>query len=322
MAQVLCHLPKFYDENLIVGMDTYDDAAVYRIDNEKAIVLTMDFFTPVVDDPYIFGQIAAANSLSDIYAMGGKPVTAMNIVCFPNCLPLDILADIIKGGADKVKEAGAIIIGGHTVEDNEPKYGLSVMGFINPNKIITNNGAKPGDILILTKPLGLGILTTAIKANMLSSDVIDKAASVMAYLNKDACDTMLQIGVNGCTDITGFGFLGHSLEMAEASSATFEIWSDSLPIIEESLDLAKMGIIPAGAYKNRNYAGKRVFIDKSVKQEISDILFDPQTSGGLLIAVEESKAVKLLNLLKQNNKTECSVIGKVKNKGNYALEVI
>lgn len=303
-------------------MDTYDDAAVYRIDDEKAVVLTMDFFTPVVDDPYIFGQIAAANSLSDIYAMGGKPATAMNIACFPNCLSLDILANIIKGGADKVKEAGAIIIGGHTVEDNEPKYGLSVMGFINPKSIITNTDAKPGDILILTKPLGLGILTTAIKANLLSSDVVDKAASIMAYLNKDACDAMLQVGVNSCTDITGFGFLGHSLEMAEASSVSFEIWSNRLPIIGESMDLAKMGIIPAGAYKNRNYVGSRALINKGIKQEVSDILFDPQTSGGLLISVEESKSVQLLDLLKKNNRTECSLIGRVREKGNYALEVI
>lgn len=303
-------------------MDTYDDAAVYKVDDEKAIVLTMDFFTPVVDDPYMFGQIAAANSLSDIYAMGGKPVTAMNIACFPNCLPINILADILKGGADKVKEAGAIIIGGHTVEDNEPKYGLSVMGFINPNNIITNTDAKPGDILILTKPLGLGILTTAIKANLLSRDVIDEAATVMAYLNKDACDVMLEVGVNSCTDITGFGFLGHCLEMADASSVTFEIWSDNLPIIKESMDLAKMGIIPAGAYKNRNYVGKRVFINRDVKQEISDVLFDPQTSGGLLISVEENKSVQLLNLLKHKNKTECSIVGKVKRKGNYSLEVI
>ncbi len=303
-------------------MDTYDDAAVYRIDNDKAVVLTMDFFTPVVDDPYVFGQIAAANALSDIYAMGGKPATAMNIACFPNCLSLNILSGILKGGADKVKEAGAIIIGGHTVEDNEPKYGLSVMGFINPNRIITNAGAKPGDILILTKPLGLGILATALKAGMLDKDVINKASTVMSYLNKDACEAMLEIGVRGCTDVTGFGFIGHALEMAEASSVTFEIWSDNLPIIEESIELAKMGIIPAGAYKNRSYSGKKVNFNSNIKQEVTDILFDPQTSGGLLIAVEEDKAVELLNQLKQKNKTQFGIVGKVKDKGDYPLKVI
>ena len=191
LAQVLCQLPEFYDENLIVGLDTSDDAAVYKINDDIAIVLTMDFFTPVVDDPYKFGQVAAANSLSDIYAMGGRPVTAMNIVCFPNCLSLDILTNILKGGADKVKEAGASLVGGHTVEDNEPKYGLSVMGMVNPKKVVTNSGAKPGDVLILTKPLGIGILNTAIKADLIADDIIDQGVSIMSYLNKDACEAML-----------------------------------------------------------------------------------------------------------------------------------
>jgi len=321
LAQVLCQLPKFYDENLIVGTDTYDDAAVYKVCEGKAVILTMDFFTPVVDDPYIFGQIAAANALSDIYAMGGKPATAMNIACFPNCLSVDILAEIIKGGADKVKEAGAIIVGGHTIEDNEPKYGLSVMGFIHPDSVITNAGVKPGDVLVLTKPLGLGIISTAIKADLLDKKTIEKTAFVMSYLNKDACNAMLETGVNGCTDITGFGFLGHALEMARASSVTFEICSDRLPIIAESIELAKMGIIPAGAYKNKSYVGGAVKFNNNINQEIKDILFDPQTSGGLLIAVEKVKADRLLELLK-NNKTEFSIIGKAKNKNDYFLEIV
>lgn len=322
MAQVLCQLPKFHDDNLIVGLDTSDDAAVYKINEEKAIILTMDFFTPVVDDPYQFGQVAAANSLSDIYAMGGKPVTAMNIVCFPNCLSLDILTNILKGGADKVKEAGAVIVGGHTVEDNEPKYGLSVMGMVNPSKVMTNAGAKPGDVLILTKPLGLGILNTAIKADLLSNDIIDLGVNVMSYLNKDACDAMLKVGVNGCTDITGFGFLGHANEIAEASGVTLEIWSDYLPIIKESIDLAKMGIIPGGAYRNEGFVGSKVSFGNDIKQEIKDILFDPQTSGGLLIAVDENKTDELLRLLKQNNKTEFNIVGKVKNKNEWSIEVV
>ena len=322
MAQVLCQLPEFYDENLIVGLDTSDDAAVYKINDDIAIVLTMDFFTPVVDDPYKFGQVAAANSLSDIYAMGGRPVTAMNIVCFPNCFSLDILTNILKGGADKVKEAGASLVGGHTVEDNEPKYGLSVMGMVNPKKVVTNSGAKPGDVLILTKPLGIGILNTAIKADLIGDDIIDQGVSIMSYLNKDACEAMLEIGVNGCTDITGFGFLGHALEMAEASCITLEIWTDYLPIIKDSIDLAKMGIIPGGAYKNRDYVGNKVNFKNNINQEIIDILFDPQTSGGLLISVEEEKSHDLLRLLKQNNKTDFNIIGRVKKKGEWPLEVI
>ncbi len=304
-----------------MGLDTSDDAAVYKISDNKAIILTMDFFTPVVDDPYSFGQIAAANSLSDIYAMGGKPVTAMNIACFPNCLSIDILVEILKGGADKVKEAGGIIIGGHTVEDNEPKYGLSVMGMIEPKKVITNSGAKLDDFLILTKPLGLGIINTGIKSGLLNDDDIDNAVKIMSYLNKDACEAMLEVGVNGCTDITGFGFLGHALEFAEASSVTIEIWSNHLPIIEKSLELARMGIIPAGAYKNQSYVGNKARFEKNIKQEIKDILFDPQTSGGLLISIEENKVEKLIKLLKQNNKTDFSIIGKVKNKGEYYLEI-
>lgn len=322
MAQVLCQLPRFHDENLIVGMDTYDDAAVYKVCEDNAVILTMDFFTPVVDDPYIFGQIAAANALSDIYAMGGKPATAMNIACFPNCLSTDVLAQIVKGGADKVKEAGAIIVGGHTIEDNEPKYGLSLMGFIHPDNVITNAGVKPKDVLILTKPLGLGIMATAIKADLLDKKAIEKAAFIMSYLNKDACNSMLEIGVNGCTDITGFGFLGHALEMAKASNVTFEICSDKLPIITESIELAKMGIIPAGAYKNRSYVGDKVVFSDSVNQEVKDILFDPQTSGGLLIAVDERKANGLLELLKSNNRTEFSIIGKAKDKDDYFLEIV
>lgn len=322
MAQVLRHLPKFHDDNLIVGMDTSDDAAVYKINDDSAIILTMDFFTPIVDDPYKYGQVAAANSLSDVYAMGGKPLTAMNIVCFPNCLPVDVLGQILKGGADKVMEAGAVIVGGHTVEDNEPKYGLSVMGMVHPGRVVTNSGARPGDILILTKPLGIGVLNTAIKADMLDEDVMNMAVDTMSYLNKDACESMQAVGANGCTDITGFGLLGHALEMAEGSKATIEIWSDYIPIIKESIELARMGIIPGGAYKNQAHIGSKVNFKNDIKQEIKDILYDPQTSGGLLISVNEDKSQELLKLLKEKNKTEFNIIGRVKEPGANPLEVV
>jgi len=322
LAQVLRHLPKFYDDNLIFGLDKSDDAAVYKINDDTAVILTMDFFTPVVDDPYKYGQVAAANSLSDVYAMGGKPLTAMNIVCFPNCLSVDILGQILKGGADKIFEAGAVVAGGHSVEDNEPKYGLSVMGMVHPDKVITNSAAKPGDVLILTKPLGLGILNTAIKADLVNEEVINKAIEIMSYLNKDACEAMQTVGVNSCTDITGFGLLGHALEMAEGSDVTIEIWSDYLPIIKESIELAKMGIIPGGAYRNQEHVGDKVVFVNSINQEIKDILFDPQTSGGLLISVAEDRAEKLLSLLRKNNKTSFSMIGKVKEKYKKPLEVI
>lgn len=275
-----------------------------------------------MDDPYTFGQIAAANSLSDVYAMGGKPVTAMNIVCFPTCHSMDILKEILHGGADKVLEAGAIVVGGHTVDDNEPKFGLSVMGMVNPDKVAANSGAKPGDILILTKPLGVGIINTAIKADIAGEVAYNKAVESMAYLNKDACEAMTKVGINGCTDVTGFGFLGHAYEMAEASKVTLEIWSDYIPVIKESLEFAKMGIIPAGAYNNEGYLREHIIFDDSIKQEIRDIMYDPQTSGGLLISVPEELSEKLMEELRIRNKTDFNIVGKVKEKGEFAIEVI
>lgn len=314
-------LPKFQDENLLVGIDTSDDAAVYKIDEDKAVILTMDFFTPVVDDPYTFGQVAAANSLSDVYAMGGRPITAMNIVCFPTCLPMDILKEILRGGADKVAEAGAIVVGGHSVEDDEPKFGLSVMGMVHPEKVAANSGAKPGDVLILTKPIGLGILNTAIKADLADEAVIKKAVDIMAYLNKDACEAMVKVGVNGCTDITGFGLLGHAYEMAEASGVSMEIWSDYLPLIRESLEFAKMGIIPAGTYNNEGYLDGHILFTEGIPQEIKDVMYDPQTSGGLLISVPEGHSERLMEELRKVNRVDFNLIGKIKEKGKYSIEV-
>ncbi|SHJ74766.1 selenophosphate synthase [Caminicella sporogenes DSM 14501] len=317
----MCHLPKIESEKILVGLDTSDDAAVYKLDDNTAIIQTLDFFTPVVDDPYMFGQIAAANSLSDVYAMGGKPILALNIVCFPSCLPLDILTEILKGGFEKVKEAGALLVGGHTVDDKEPKYGLSVTGIVSPDRVIANSNAKPGDVLILTKPLGLGIINTAIKADMVSKDTIKRAMDVMACLNNIAAEGMIKVGVNSCTDITGFGFLGHAFEMAKGSEVTLIIDSKSIPIIEEAIDNANMGLIPAGAYRNKGYIGNNVEISKDVPTYMEDILFDPQTSGGLLIAVEEKKADELLKFYKENLKTDFAVVGKVVKREDKFIKV-
>ncbi len=292
-------LPKFQDARLLVGTETADDAAVYEISKELAIIQTVDFFTPVVDDPYTFGQIAAANALSDIYAMGGEPRLALNVAAFPSCLPPDILGDILAGGADKVMEAGAVLAGGHTIMDDEPKYGLCVTGFVHPKKVWTNNGAKQGDILILTKPLGSGILTTAEKGGMVSEEEIKKAIHTMAYLNKYACEAVQDLRVHGCTDITGFGLAGHAGEMAEGSQKTILIHSGKVPVLDGALTYASMGFVPAGAYRNREYVSAE--ISRNIQgQPIEDILYDPQTSGGLLISIhpgDVQEAVKRLSTL-------------------------
>ncbi len=320
MTQVLCQLPKVYDENLIVGLNTSDDAAVYKINSELAIIQTLDFFTPVVDDPYVFGQIAATNSLSDVYAMGGDPRLAMNIVCFPNCLNPNVLAEILKGGHDKVKEAGAVLVGGHTVEDDEPKYGLSVTGFVHPQNVLTNGDAKVGDILVLTKPLGVGIINTAIKGEIADEKTYNESVKVMTTLNKYAKEAAIKTGINGCTDITGFGLLGHSLEMAMASNVSMKINYKDIPLIENSIEYATMGLVPAGAYSNEGYIGNRVTFSEEVPIEIKDILFDPQTSGGLLLSVEKEKLDSLLENLR-DNPTSYGVIGEVVEKKEHFLIV-
>ncbi len=304
-----------------MGFSGSDDAAVYRINNDTAVIQTLDFFTPVVDDPFVFGQIAAANSLSDIYAMGGRPVLALNIVCFPKCLHLDVLKDILLGGADRVKEAGALLVGGHTVQDDEPKYGLSVMGLIHPDRVVTNSGARPGDVLVLTKPLGTGIINTAIKADMADTDVYNSAVETMIALNSDAARAMQQAGAKGCTDITGFGLVGHCMEMAEASGVSISLRKDKIPVLEGARELARMGMVPAGAYTNKSYAGGRVNL-KGVETDLEDIIFDPQTSGGLLISLPEDKAELLLDLLSPETARGCAVIGEVMEREAFAVEVL
>lgn len=321
LAQVLCHLPKTYDDNLIVGLETSDDAAVYKINDELALIQTLDFFTPVVDDPYTFGQIAATNSLSDVYAMGGEPKLAMNIVCFPDCLKPSVLTEILKGGHSKVVEAGALLVGGHSVVDEEPKYGLSVSGFVHPNKVYTNSNAKPGDVLILTKQLGLGIISTAIKGELIHQDAYDEAVLVMTTLNKFGKEAIDRVGgANSVTDITGFGLLGHALEMAEGSGVTIKIKSQSIPLVARTLEYASMGLIPAGSYDNKKFIGNKVCFLGEISQAIKDVLYDPQTSGGLLISLPKEKSMDIINQLK-NSPTKYAIIGEVVDKEEYDLIV-
>lgn len=275
----------------------------------------------MIDDPYIFGQIAAANSLSDVYAMGGKPIVAMNIVCFPSCHDMNVLAEILKGGFDKVKESGALLVGGHTVDDKEPKYGLSVSGIVHPDKVLSNATSKVGDKLIITKPIGVGILNTAIKEGLVDKEVSDKVIETMIHLNKYAAMSFDNIEVNSVTDITGFGLLGHALEMAKASNVSIEIDSKEVPILEGAVDMARMGIIPAGMYRNKEYIGKDVSTN-NIATEIEDILYDPQTSGGLLISVREELADMLIKDMKKNGSIEAKVIGEVKEKSSKYITVI
>lgn len=286
-----------------------------------ALIQTLDFFTPMIDDPYVFGQIAASNSLSDVYAMGGIPLVAMNIVCFPSCHDMNVLAEILKGGFDKVKESGALLVGGHTVDDKEPKYGLSVSGIVNPNKVLSNATAKIGDKLILTKPIGVGILNTAMKENLVDKNIADEVIEVMVHLNKYAAKSFENIQVNSATDITGFGLLGHALEMAKASDVSIEIDSKEVPILDGAIEMAKMGIIPAGMYRNKEYISKDVDI-KNIETEIEDILYDPQTSGGLLVSVKSELAQELVKDMKKNGSIEAKIIGTVKQKCERYITVI
>lgn len=314
-------LPKFEDDNLLVGIETSDDAAIYKVTDDIAMIQTVDFFTPIVDDPYMFGQIAAANSLSDVYAMGGEPKVALNIVGFPNCLDPEILGEILAGGATKVKEAGAVLVGGHSVQDDEPKYGLCVSGFVHPDKIFKNYGCRPGDILILTKQIGSGIVNTAIKAQMASEAAIQEAVTVMSSLNKKAKEVVENYPVTACTDITGFGLLGHCVEMASASEVTFEIKVEEIAYIQDAMSYAKMGLVPGGAYKNREHSGKLVDTSR-VAEHFVDLLYDPQTSGGLLISISPENVEQLMeDFANKGMDTKVSIIGKVVEKGEKLIRL-
>ncbi|MFV0516612.1 MAG: selenide, water dikinase SelD [Aminipila sp.] len=297
LGKILKEFPRSQDENLLIGLETSDDAAVYRISDEVAMVQTLDFFPPMVDDPYTFGQIAAANALSDIYAMGGNPVTALNIVAYPNCLGDDTLSRILKGGADKVNEAGGIIAGGHSINDDEPKYGLSVTGFVKPDRVWSNKGSKVGDVLILTKPLGTGLINTAVKAEMAYDESVQEAIYSMSMLNKTAKEIAQDFTINACTDITGFGLVGHSLEMAVASNVNIKIDTQKIPVLRRALEYAQMGLVPEGTYRNRKYSKSKVDFT-SIDEEIIDLICDPQTSGGLLLSVPQEQGKELLERLK------------------------
>lgn len=294
---MLAGLPRNTDPRLMVGFDSSDDAAVYRVSDDIALIQTVDFFPPIVDDPFQFGQVAATNALSDVWAMGGTPRIAMNLLTFPSCLSLDVVKAILAGGYDKVKEAGAVIVGGHSIEDQEPKYGLCVSGFARPEDILTNSGAQVGDVLVLTKPLGTGILSTGAKAGLLSQAEYDQMLTLMTTLNQKGQQAMMPVRPTACTDITGFGLLGHVQEMAKGSGRTIELWAGAIPMVPKALELARDGIIPGGAYRNRAYLEDDVAVDAAVPLEVSDILFDPQTAGGLLITVPEARAAELLKRL-------------------------
>ncbi|CVK18549.1 Selenide, water dikinase [Sporomusa sphaeroides DSM 2875] len=320
LAGILNQLPVMTNPNVLVGITTSDDAGVYKLNETTALVQTVDFFTPIVDDPYLFGQIAAANSLSDIYAMGATPLTALNLVAFPNCkLPGEALLAILQGGQDKVAEAGAVIIGGHTIDDTEPKYGLAVTGITHPDRIWTNAGAQPGDCLILTKALGTGILASAARADLFLQGVAAATAS-MAALNATAAKIAAGFSVHACTDITGFGLIGHVYEMAAGSKVTIRLDSTALPLLPEAAEAAAMGFVPGGAYQNRNYLTAATFAE-NVPEPIRDICFDPQTSGGLLLAVPASEAGPLVAALKAAGLVPASIIGEVTGIGEGEVHV-
>ena len=288
------------DERLIVGYDKSDDASVYVINEDTALIQTTDFFPPIVDDPYLYGQIAAANAISDVYAMGGTPKLALNIMCLSETMDKATVSEVLRGGYDKAYEAGVIITGGHTINGAEPIYGLAVSGFVHPDKVLKNSSAKPGDVLILTKPLGIGILTTSAKADMVDDEVCQRIYKQMATLNKTARDIMVKYPVHSCTDVTGFSLLGHSFEMAQGSGCTIHIKADQVPYHPEAYELAEMGFIPAGAYRNREYVAGGIEVKEGITRAMQDIMYDPQTSGGLLIAVDKEAADDLFTELKES----------------------
>ncbi len=320
LTQILRSLPKWNDPNLLVGFDTSDDACVYRISDELALVQTVDFFPPMVDDPYAFGQIAAANALSDVYAMGARPTLALNLLCYPTCLTRERVQAILEGGYEKVKEAGAVVAGGHTIQDPEPKYGLCVSGFADPRKILSNSNAKSGDRLILTKPLGIGVMTTAAKADLLSPEEFLPAVDSMTTLNRAAAEIISRFSVHSCTDVTGFGFLGHAYEMANGSDVTIRVFSKEVPVLPKAAAMAEMGLLPAGAYTNKQYLENKVAYGGGVARVTRDLLVDPQTSGGLLVSVPEKDAGELLRQL-QDELPWARMVGEVTEQRQNAVLV-
>ncbi len=305
-------LPAIEHPDLLVGTGTSDDAGVFRLDAERALVQTLDFFTPIVDDPFDFGRIAAANALSDVYAMGGRPLTALNIVCFPvKDMPLEVLRAVLEGGLEKIREADAVLVGGHSVEDPEIKYGLSVTGMVHPDGILTNHGARPGDRLILTKPVGTGVLGTAVKGKVVGEDTVQTLVRVTSTLNRWAAEAVKGFDVRACTDVTGFGLAGHALEMARASRTRVVLRAESVPLIPEAVELAAMGLLPAGSYATRHYCEHLVEASEGVDARFMDLLFDPQTSGGLLLAISRDQAEACVERMHDRGVPEAAVVGEV-----------
>ncbi len=305
-------LPVNSHPNLLVGIETSDDAGVYRLSDDVALVQTLDFFTPIVNDPYHFGRIAAANALSDVYAMGGKPLTAMNIVCFPiTDMPKEVLKEILRGGLEKIHEANAVLVGGHSVDDQELKYGLSVTGIVHPDKVLTNRGAKVGDKLILTKPIGTGIIATAIKGRLATQAALETMIEVTSTLNDQASQVMLRYETHACTDVTGFGLGGHLLEMARASRVEIAIHVERVPIMPEAKEYALMGLIPAGSYATKHFCEQSVEIKPEVETLFTDLIFDPQTSGGLVISIARDQAYACVRELKDKGVESAGIIAEV-----------
>ena len=307
LAQVLSEIPNLPNPNLLIGYDTADDACVYKVNDQTALISTVDFFPPMVDDPFLFGQIAAANAISDAYAMGGTPTLAMNLLCWPNCLGVDMAGEVLKGGADKAREAGITIAGGHTIVDDEPKFGMCVMGFVDPQKILANSAAKPGDALVATKRIGSGVMNTAVKGGLVDQADMNDLYQEMAQLNKYAAEVGQYFDVHACTDITGFGLAGHLCEMAEGAEVTAYLRYSDVPLVPDADEFARMGIIPAGTYRNQDYFSNRVKWDASLPTEVADLMFDPQSSGGLMFAVAPEDAEMLVDALRAQGLTAAHV---------------
>jgi selenide,water dikinase len=316
LVQVLSQLPKQDMTNVIVGYETADDAGVFRLSDEMALVQTVDFFTPVADDPEIYGRIAAINSLNDIYAMGGKPLTALSIVCYPQKGDWDVLGEILSGGQKTLNAESVVVLGGHSVDDQEIKFGYSVTGIIHPKKVITNAGAQAGDVLIITKPIGTGAINTAVKRGVAREATAKAAIRAMTSSARIPSEIMQKVGVNSCTDVTGFGLLGHTFEMALASNVTIQIDSNKVPLLPDVLELISEGMLTRGDVNNRKYVGETVVFDENVKRETQSALFDPQTAGGLLISLEKERAVKFISEF-----SDAVIIGEVRPKTNYLIEV-
>lgn len=319
LSKILSNIPRTEDPNLLVGYESNDDASVYQLTEDLAMVQTLDFFPPMVEDPYVFGQIAAANALSDIYAMGGEVKTALNIVCYPESLDLNILGQILNGGASKVAEAGGVLSGGHSIADSSIKYGLSVTGIVNPTSILKNNTPQIGDVLILTKPLGVGLVTTANRVGEASKEAMQQAITSMTTLNKYASNIMRSYSVHACTDVTGFGFLGHLHEMLHGTYAA-TIYSNQLPVIKEALDYANDFLISAAGQRNRNFLSEYVTF-KNNDFGIEELLFDPQTSGGLLFSIPKEDGEAALTALKQLE-LPCAIVGEITEKIDNEIVVI